>query len=768
LITFVDTGSNPGTNLVAQTLAIAATTNEFFGGIDSTPDLRPLITSNPANYATTNGGSAPFSVTAQSDYSLSYQWLQNGTNLNTVTNTTLILTNLNTTFSNSTYQCIVTNNYGAVTSAPAILIVTVSPVVPVITSGTNSVTGYVDSGTTFTAVSATGTQPFSYQWCFGTNALTDGADASGSGYSGSQTLSLTLTNLQVSDSGNYYMVVMNPAGNATNLVDILTVKYKTATVSPGQPQSVTTFVGVPTTLTATESGATQPVTNQWYQGTNMLTDNGEFTGTANTTLNIAATTTNDTANNYYIVFSNAGGSVTSSLASATVIVPPAHSSVSYSNQLYFQTFDSLPDPGGASVNSINNPKDPGFINGVAYSLANPFDFTYPVVINSYAGGLGLTNKMQGWYGSADTMYAGVDGITRFGAQDGDQSTGGVIDFGPNDVNGGIAGTNRSLGLLSTSTTGATSFALKLVNNSASTLNYINVGFLGVIWRQGNATGQRIMSFGYSLDDTATNYVLTSSSISNSTIVPGLAVSFPVGSVAQAVDGTSPLNQTNLAQYNLQLSSSWKPGAALWLVWSINFFGQGSGNGYAIDNLSFSATTAPTIIPAGTNSTATKITASSAQLNAIVNPDNGVTAYWFQYGTNTSYGKFTPTNTLAVVSGPVSVANLVTGLLQGTVYHYQIVATNLAGTSLVTDTNFSTLVVTPPKLGGTAFKGGAFQFAFTNATGANFSVLATNNVAASITNWPVVGHAVESPAGSGNYQFTNSPATNRQFYILRQP
>ena len=207
---------------------------------------------------------------------------------------------------------------------------------------------------------------------------------------------------------------------------------------------------------------------------------------------------------------------------------------------------------------------------------------------------------------------------------------------------------------------------------------------------------------------------------------------------------------------------------MWLVWSIDFFGQGSGNGYAIDNLSFSATTTPTTIPVGTNTTATKITASSAQLNAIVNPDNGATAYWFQYGTNTSYGKFTTTNILAVVSGPVSVANLVTGLLQGTVYHYQIVATNLAGASLLTDTNFSTLAVTQSILGGAAFSGGAFRLALTNVTGASFSVLATNNLTSPITNWPVVGHAVESPAGSGKYQFTNSPATNRQFYFLRQP
>jgi len=65
--------------------------------------------------------------------------------------------------------------------------------------------------------------------------------------------------------------------------------------------------------------------------------------------------------------------------------------------------------------------------------------------------------------------------------------------------------------------------------------------------------------------------------------------------------------------------------------------------------------------------------------------------------------------------------------------------------------------------------GAFSFAFTNYTGLSFSVLATNDLRAPRTNWPVVGQAVESPAGSGNYQFSSPAATNAQlFYILRQP
>src|ERR1019366_805783 len=241
--------------------------------------------------------------------------------------------------------------------------------------------------------------------------------------------------------------------------------------------------------------------------------------------------------------STGGGRVPCPPASVAILVPPTLSSVSYSNQVYVQNFNSLPDPGGVSVNSINNPLDNGTINGLAYSLANPFDFTYPVINNSYVGGLGLST-MKGWYGAADTLYAGVDGITRFGAQNGDQSTGGVIDFGLNDVNGGLVGTNRALGLQTTSTTGSTAFALKLVNNSASTLNYINLSFLGELWR--NNSGARTISFGYTLDNTASSFVLTSQSISNSTLVPALTISFPTAIVTTIVDGTQPANQVNLA------------------------------------------------------------------------------------------------------------------------------------------------------------------------------------------------------------------------------
>jgi hypothetical protein len=75
------------------------------------------------------------------------------------------------------------------------------------------------------------------------------------------------------------------------------------------------------------------------------------------------------------------------------------------------------------------------------------------------------------------------------------------------------------------------------------------------------------------------------------------------------------------------------------------------------------------------------------------------------------------------------------------------------------------------LGGAKLANGKFAFTFTNITGLSYSVVGTNNMAAPLATWPVVGTVTESPAGSGNYQFTNSAsaATNAQmFYMLRQP
>jgi len=66
--------------------------------------------------------------------------------------------------------------------------------------------------------------------------------------------------------------------------------------------------------------------------------------------------------------------------------------------------------------------------------------------------------------------------------------------------------------------------------------------------------------------------------------------------------------------------------------------------------------------------------------------------------------------------------------------------------------------------------GSSRFGFTNFTGMSFTVLASTNPALPLNSWSVLGPAVESPAGSGQYQFTDPAATNHpsRFYSVRSP
>ena len=65
-------------------------------------------------------------------------------------------------------------------------------------------------------------------------------------------------------------------------------------------------------------------------------------------------------------------------------------------------------------------------------------------------------------------------------------------------------------------------------------------------------------------------------------------------------------------------------------------------------------------------------------------------------------------------------------------------------------------------------GGAFQFSFTNVSGANFYVYANTNLAAPITSWSPLGLVPE--VSSGLYQFTdtNEPANAERFYYVNSP
>jgi Ca2+-binding RTX toxin-like protein len=90
--------------------------------------------------------------------------------------------------------------------------------------------------------------------------------------------------------------------------------------------------------------------------------------------------------------------------------------------------------------------------------------------------------------------------------------------------------------------------------------------------------------------------------------------------------------------------------------------------------------------------ATAVKATSATIEGTVNPEGSTTSYYFEYGPTTAYGTKIPASPKAVGSGfnTVAVSQALTGLAQGTTYHYRLVATNAAGTETGFDQTFLTL------------------------------------------------------------------------------
>jgi hypothetical protein len=166
--------------------------------------------------------------------------------------------------------------------------------------------------------------------------------------------------------------------------------------------------------------------------------------------------------------------------------------------------------------------------------------------------------------------------------------------------------------------------------------------------------------------------------------------------------------------------------------------------------------------------ASPIGLTNATLNGSVNPNSLATAAWFQFGLTTNYGSVTATNSIGAGSAGVPISALLTGLSQGTLYHFRAVATNGAGLTAGNDLFFTTIAVAPPQLTSLNISNGVLRFRFTNSSGLGFSVFAATNVTLPFSNWTAAGSSVEGP--SGVYQFTDlQSVTNKQrYYRVRWP
>ncbi len=100
----------------------------LIAGMQITPSAGPIATApvivnQPASQSVPMGASATFSVGAAGTAPLNYQWLENGDPIALATNSSYVVTNVQSTQSGNTYAVVVSNNVSFTNSNPAVLTV---------------------------------------------------------------------------------------------------------------------------------------------------------------------------------------------------------------------------------------------------------------------------------------------------------------------------------------------------------------------------------------------------------------------------------------------------------------------------------------------------------------------------------------------------------------------------------------------------------------------------------------------------------------------
>jgi len=181
--------------------------------------VAPQVTGQPTGRTVTSGSTVAFDATVTGSLPLTYQWWLNGVPLlNTASvggaqTPRLTLSGL-TPGQAGNYSLHISNAAGVATSSNAALVVNALPAgnAPVISTPPTSGQTSENASVTFT-VAATGAVPLTYQWFLNGAPLANVSGASP--VSGATTASLSLSNVQAAQAGNFTVLVSNAVGTAT-------------------------------------------------------------------------------------------------------------------------------------------------------------------------------------------------------------------------------------------------------------------------------------------------------------------------------------------------------------------------------------------------------------------------------------------------------------------------------------------------------------------------------------------------------------------------
>jgi hypothetical protein len=259
------------------------------------PAVAPTLRTQPQDVYADVGQPATFSVEASGSEPLRYQWRRSQVDIAGATSRTYTIPTVGPGDYRVSFDVVVSNAAGSVTSGLALLTVDLPPTIVSPPEDASSGVGLV---ATF-IVTATGVTPFSYQWLRNGVAI---PAATGRSYA---TPPLT----QADSGAKFSVTVTNRLGSVTSREATITL-YPPPVITT-QPSDVAVTAGSGPTFTVAASGQ-GPLTYQWRL-------NGvAIRGATSSTITFAPVDTSDNGSILSVVVTGVGGSVTSRDATLTV------------------------------------------------------------------------------------------------------------------------------------------------------------------------------------------------------------------------------------------------------------------------------------------------------------------------------------------------------------------------------------------------------------------------------------------------------------------
>ncbi|MCX7744202.1 MAG: T9SS type A sorting domain-containing protein [Flavobacteriales bacterium] len=293
---------------------------------------------------------------------------------------------------------------------------------------------------------------------------------------------------------------------------------------------------------------------------------------------------------------------------------------------------------------------------------------------------------------------GTNANAFYRADDGTQTTGDSYSYGSTSNN------ERAFGSLTTGNLTPNFLGAKLINNTGSHVNALQIDYVGEQWRKGGNTANDKLMFEVSVDATSLNTgTWTAFSVLD-------FVALQQGGTATSLDGNNPVNRQIFSE-EITGFGTIAPGGTAWIRWR-DVDVTGSDDGLAIDDLTITpkviACTAPTI--SATNLLVNNITGTTADLTwtngngtarlVIVRAGSAVSDFPVNgnnYTANNNFG--VPAAALGsgyVVYNGTGNTVTVSGLTPGITYHVAVVEYNCNPGEYLTITpatgNFTTTAI----------------------------------------------------------------------------